>query len=73
MRKSTTIFIGGDFLLGICCDNEKNHAVEWVWAGVSKDDEGGYEPLYIYCEVCREMVKFIGVGGYWSMFSMLSH
>lgn len=52
--------------LNECCKQEENQSIKFVWSGLSKDDEGGYEPLYVYCTSCKIIIKWIGVGGYWS-------
>jgi hypothetical protein len=49
-----------------CCEQEENLQIKFVWAGKSKDDEGGYEPLHVYCTACGKIVKEIGIGGYCS-------
>lgn len=49
-----------------CCKQKENSQIKFVWVGSSKDDEGGYEPLYIYCTICDTIIKDIGVGGYCS-------
>lgn len=47
-----------------CCKQEENLSIKFLWVASNKYDEGGYEPVCVYCTVCDNIVKDIPVGGY---------
>jgi hypothetical protein len=49
-----------------CCRQEENLQLKFRWVARSKDDEGDYEPVFVYCTMCGTIVKDISCGGYWA-------